>query len=235
MAAYAAKADIQNYLGITIATGLDAFVAELITASEDYVEKLCGGGVVSRRWFNDGNTDKTFQYDGRDTTRLKIDDLREVTSVAVLDGSGASVALVKDTDYYLYPLNARAVSGKEEPYTEIQLIQPETRIVAQNSRLIGAAPYIFDKSQKSITIVGKFGYSTTPPALVKMAVVRVVAQFIKDKIGDNSLRELTSESLGEYSGSFEKISNVADRLNLATLLAPYIRKDETPSMGVTLL
>jgi len=210
-----AKTDIQDHLGITIDAALDSFVTTVCAAAQEYVEVLCGGGAVARRVFDAADTDSTRYYNGNGLTHLDIDDIRSVTSLTV-DG----VALVENDDYYLYPLNATADG---EPFTQIQLIQPETR-VNTNSRLQESAPYIFDYGQRTIALVGKFGYSKTgsTPSAIKMAILRIAAQFVKDNIGDNVLREQTAESLGEYSASFIKVADVADRLKIADVLVRYI-------------
>ena len=219
---YVTKADVQNYSGIAISATLNTFITELITTAEEWVEEYCGNKRdtgIRKRWFDDDNTDKTFYYNGNGSTNLRIDDLRVITSLTVDFGLSSSTLLVEGTDFYAYPLNAIAYG---EPYTEIQLIQPSTRLNL-NSRIANSAPYIFDEGQKTVQIVGKFGYSTTPPEAVKKAVIKIVVAMIKENMGDTDLKELKSESIGDYAATFVEVSKIADRMGVANLLEKYKR------------
>lgn len=210
--AYITTTDIANHLGITLTAGQTTLSTVLIESAEDYIETLCGGGVIPKRVFDSADTDSTRYYDGDDSAILTIDDLRAVTSVSLDD-----TALVKDEDYYLLPYNA---TTDGEPFTQIALIQPETRING-NSRLTSSVYYLWEKGQRNVSITGKFGYSTSVPNTVKLAVLRIVAQFLKDSIGGTA-KEISSESLGEYSVTHAKVKEVADRLGVADMLSKYI-------------
>ena len=221
--AYISKTDVQNYSGITISTTLNSFITGLISTAEDYIERYCGNiketGIM-KRFFEDDDTEKTFYYDGNNATKISIDDLREITSLTVNFGTGGATSLTEDDDYILYPINADNYS---EPFTQIQLIQPSTRLNL-NSRLVSSAPYIFDEGQKVVAVVGKFGFSTSPPEPIKTAAMKLVLAMIKENIGDTDLKEITQESLGDYSASYAKVKEIAERLGVNTLLDPYKRK-----------
>jgi hypothetical protein len=218
---YVTKSEIKQYGGINWDAGVDTFVDTLIASAEDYVERFCGNKVFSKRSFEapSPDDDVTKYFNGSGEQKLYIGDLREITSLTV-DG----VALTKDEDYYLYPLNAEADG---EPFEWIELIQPETSFSNTNPRRTGI-PYIFEDLQRSVTVVGKWGYSETPPEDVKVAVMKIVLGFIKENIGDNDLREVTSETIGEYSVSYAKIKDTADRTGVDHLLKPYKRKSRKP-------
>ena len=227
MSAYITKTEIEQYLGVTIDATLQTFMDTIIAMTQEYIEAFCGGGIIEKRVFNDADTTVTRYYDGRGMTKLKIDDLRSVTSLSADD-----VALVANTDYYLYPLNAVA-DGK--PYEWIELIQPETRIgVNTNSRIESTSPYVFMNKQKNVIVVGKFGYSTTPPSAVKLAALRLVGEVIKENIGDNDLKNVTSESLGDYSVSYQDIKDAAISQKVGEILYPYVRKSNNKKTGVFL-
>lgn len=226
--AYITKTEVATYLGISINNTLQTYIDTLISGVEDYIERVCGGGIFTKRRFQDDDVEKTFYYDGNSATKLAIDDLREITSLTVDFISGSGTALTENDDYFLYPLNA---NNDDLPFTEVQLIQPSTRLNL-NSRLQSSAPYIFDEGQKTVKIVGKFGYSTTPPDAIKLACMKLVGAIIKENIGDTDLRELSSETLGDYSANFTKIKDIAERLGVNNLLIQYTRKSIKPKIGM---
>lgn len=213
---YINEDEIEKYLGLNIDSGLSSFLATLISGVETYIEKYCGGKHFAKRWFEDDDEDKTLRYDGNDDTKIAIDDLRELTSLTVDDE-----ALTEDEDFHLYPLNA---SEFDMPYEWIELIQPETRLLNVNSRLSSAPPYIFDKGQRTIVIVGKFGFSATVPDDIKLVALKLVGGVIKENVGDTDLKEVTQESIAEYSASYAKIKEVANRLGVNDILNGYVKK-----------
>ena len=216
---YINKTDVQNYSGIAINETLNSFIEGLIETAQDYIEEYTG------RKFENVDEDSTRYYDGNGDIKMQINDLREITSLTVdfLDDSGTD--LTKDDDYFLYPLNA---TEDEKPFTEIQLIQPETRLNL-NSRLRSASPYLFDIGQRTVKVVGKFGYSITPPSAIKTVAVKLVLAMLKENIGDADLKEITQESLGDYSASFAKVKEIAERLHFSMLLDKYKRDSKKVS------
>lgn len=225
MAAYVTQAEIEKYMGLTIASNLSSFITTLISAVEDYIENYCGGGIVAKRWFNDSDTPSDRYYDGKGLTKIRIDDIRDCTALVV-----DNVALTEDTDFYMYPLNAVA-DGK--PYEWIELIQPETRLTTYtNSRMDITSPYTFLNRQKNLKVTGKWGYSTTPPDAIKLAALKLIGGVIKENVGDDDVKELTQQSLGEYSVSFTKLKEIAHSLGVEDLLNQYKRKANTPPAGV---
>ena len=226
---YTTKAIVQNFMGLTIDSSLDTHIEFLILSAEDIIDRYTGNGIVAKRRFlnRSDQPDKTYYYDGNEAATIEIDDLLSVTSVTVDLVSGAGIALTQDTDYYLYPLSAQ---NNGEPYTSIQLIQPETRIT-RNSRLDLANPYIFDEGQKTIAITGQFGYSVTPPKAIQYAATKIVAAALKESVGNSQFKELKSENLGDYSVTYEKIKDIADRIGALDILEPYKRKSVKPKVG----
>lgn len=214
--AYITKDEVKKYLGVNWAVGLDSFIDGIISSCEKYVENFCGDDKFGRRVFEapESDVDVTKYFDGNGETRLYIGDIRELTTL-IVDGTTLTV----DEDFYLYPLNA---SDEGRPYERIELIQPSTRLNL-NSRLQSSAPYIFDEGQRLVQIDGKWGFSDTAPDDIKLAVMKLVGGVIKENIGDNDLREVTQESLGEYSASFAKIKDTANRLGMSSMLAEYKR------------
>jgi len=204
------KSDLEKYLGITIDDGLSGFITTVISGVSQYIKKTTG------RNFESADTNTTRYYDGNGGTKLAIDDLREITSLKVW-----GVTLTKDTDYYLSPANA---TEDGIPYTTIELIQPSTRL-NQNSRVASNSPYVFDEGQRGVEVTGKFGYSTSAPADIKLVALKLAGGVIKENIGDNDVRELTNQSLGDFSASYTSIANIAHALKVDELLKQYVRPD----------
>lgn len=217
---YVTQTEIKQYHGITWNSALDDFITSLELGVVKYVEKLTGRKFKAP----DPDTATTRYFNGNDDTRLAIDDLRELSSLVV-----DNVTLTANTDFYLYPLNAVADG---EPYTRIELIQPETRLLNSNPRVQNAAPYIFDRAQRNIAVTGKWGYSATPPADIKVAVLKLVGALIKENIGDTDLREVKSETLDAYSVTYESISSIANKLGVDSILQLYTKKRKGGLGGV---
>ena len=213
---YINKTDVQNYSGIAINETLNSFIEDLINTAQDYIEEY------TSRKFENTDEDTTRYYDGNGETKMKINDIREITSLTVDFNGESETALTNEDDYFLYPLNA---TEDEKPFTEIQLIQPETRLNL-NSRLRSASPYLFDVGQRTVKVVGKFGYSVTPPSAIKTVAVKLVLAMLKENIGDADLKEITQESLGDYSASFVKVKEIAERLHFANILDKYKRNNK---------
>lgn len=224
--AYVTKTEVKQYGGITWTSGNDSFVDTLIAAAQNFIEQYCGDKRFGKRVFEapDSDSDVTRYFDGNDRERLQIGDLRSITSLTV-DGT----ALTENTDYYLRPYN---ITEGEEPYTVIELVQPETSFSNQNPRSGNAIPYVFERLQRSVVVVGKFRYSDSAPSAVKVAMMKIIVGFIKENIGDNDLREVTQETLGEYSVSYAKLKDVADRVGATPMLETFKRGKVTGASKV---
>jgi hypothetical protein len=204
------KADVQNYMGILIDSSLDGFVDTLIGSAQSFIEEY------TDREFSVDDVDTTNYYDGNGLTTLNIDDLRTPTSV-VVDG----VALTLNDDYFLLPY-------KDTVKTQIRLSQPATRLNS-NSRISSSSPYIFEEGQRNIVITGKFGYSVTAPDPIKTAGLAIVSAYLKQNISDKDVKEINSESLGDYSVTYSKVSEVADKPSITSILDLYKRDKKKKS------
>ena len=220
--AYTDKTSVEQYMGITIGSGLSNFVDELIAAATEFIEKFCGDEQFGPRVFAapDPDTASERVFDGNGGSKLFIGDLREIDSLTI-DG----IAYAQTTDFLLYPAN-------EYPKRWIELIQPAG---AANSRLVRAGTFIFPEGQQNVVVSAKWGYSTTPPTTIKIAANKLVAALIKENIGDKDVREVTSETLGDYQVSYAAITKIADALKVTDLLAPYTRKKPVPKVGTMVI
>lgn len=235
---YITKPELEQYMGIQIDETLAAFL-DLITAfGKDYIDRAVSTDLVGLRWFDDADTVETRYFDGNGQSRMYVDDLRSVTSIVASITTGNGVNLVANQDYYLYPLNA-AADGR--PYEYIELLNPAFNLPA-NSRIqvfAGGSAYVFFEGQRNIAITGKWGYNKITdgnlPPVVRMAMLKICAGVIKENIGDTDLKELTQESLGEYSASYAKVKDIADRLEITDILADIVRARKTLAGGTTRL
>lgn len=230
---YFTEDQLEKYLGININAGLATWLATMGAAVKQYIDETCSTEGVGRRWFDDADTETTRYFDGNGLTRLYVDDLRSVTSLVASITAGNGVTLVLNTDYFLYPLNAVADS---KPYEYIELANPAFNLPANSRITTGVAQaYIFFEGQRNIAITGKWGYnaaSGSRPDLITLAALKIMGGIIKENIGDDDVKELTQETLGEYSASYAKVKDIADRLGIPDTLAPFIRARKASGGGI---
>lgn len=216
--AYVTKQQVKNYLGITWTAELDSFIDTLISSAEKFIEEFCGDSRFGKRSFEAPSPDEAVvkYFNGNGRERLYIGDVRSISSL-VVDG----VTLVENTDFYTYPLNAVA---EEKPIIAIELVQPETSTANANPRQGSTIPYIFEELQRSVVATGKWGYSAVVPNDITLATMKLVGGIIKENIGDSDLKEVTQESLGEYSTTYAKVKDIAHSVGIPAILTPYKRK-----------
>lgn len=213
-------------MGVAISSALDDFIDELISAANDYIENYCGDAKFGRRSFSapDPDNDETRRFDGNQGVKLSVGDLRSITSLTI-DG----VQYTVNTDFVLYPANA---SAQREPYQWIELVQPGGAV---NSRSALASSYEFTIGQQNVAVVGKWGYSATPPSAIKIAATKLVAGMIKENLTDKDVKEIKQESLGDYSATYQDVTKVAGALGVNELLEPFKRKAPKAMSGVIII
>lgn len=155
--AYATTADVKAYLNIGTTTD-DALLAALIARAQALVDGFC-----ERTFEASADTTRSFDavadVDGR---RLYLDaDLCSIHSVT--NGDGTTVA---STHYVTEPRNAT-------PYYAITLKGSS-----------GVAWTYDDDPENAIAVSGKWAYSSTPPADISQATVRLTAWLYRQR--DNS-------------------------------------------------
>lgn len=223
---YVTKSQVEQYTGLQIDDSLDAFLDLVSGFGKDYIDRtLSMDG--ARRWFDDADAESTRYFDGKGTARLYLDDCRSISLIVASITRGNGVTLVANEDYYLYPLNADT-DGR--PFEYVDLANPAFNLPA-NSRLsvfAGGNAYVFFEGQRNIAVTGKWGYNASGdgniPKLVQMAMLKLITSVIRQNIGDADLKEVTAESLGEYSATYAKISEVADSLKIGDMLASLQRE-----------
>jgi len=160
MAAYATSTDVKQYLGInSTLTGDDTLITALILRAQTAIEThthrtFSSTGVTTRRFTVGMDTDgSTLWFD---------EDLASVSTVKTNADSTAPTT-VASTEYVTLPRN-------ETPYYGIRLrsdASPEWDYA--------------DAPEMGITVAGKWGYSTTPPADIKHACVRLASYYYQQK------------------------------------------------------
>lgn len=235
---YITKSELEQYTGLQIDASLNTFLDTISAAAKEYIDLYCSTEDVGYRWFDDdAEEDSTRYFNGNGLSRLYVDDLREVTTIVASITRGNGVTLVENTDFFCYPLNHEA-DGL--PIEYIELANPAFNLPA-NSRMTagGQSAYVFYEGQRNIAITGRWGYNEVdddnfPPA-IKTAALKICTGIIKENIGDTDLKELTSETLGEYSASYAKVKDIADRLGINDLLDPFVRAKKTGAAGTRLI
>ena len=193
---YIEKSAIENYLLVDIDGSMDVQINAWITAAQNYVEIYTG------RKF-EATDEETRYYDGAGGRTFYLDDIVSITSVQTLDLDGSTVdqTLVEDTDYFAYPLN-------DTPKHILKL--------APEGSNIGKWP----KGKKRIKVTGDFGYNSTVPEDIKLAVTQLVSAIVN--VGrQGSEGGISSESLGDYSVTFGSLDELAIKLGIKPILDSY--------------
>lgn len=155
---YVSIATLKASLGITN-TSYDTDLQLAATAASRAIDELGGPG---RRFYAD-TVDVTRKFLPENNGYCVIDDLASLTSLAF-----QSDTWVLDSDFYLEPLNATA-DGR--PSTGVRTI---------------ARPFVFSKAEippgwagfdGRITIVGKWGWSSTPEPIQEAAAILATRLF----------------------------------------------------------
>lgn len=221
--AYITKTDIEKYMGVTIPSGSDSFIAQVISGCQKYIERVCGSPKFGDRIFQapaeEDNDAVTRRFNGSGDKKLYVGDLFEAESISV-DSESYEI----DTDIFLYPLN-----NTDEAFHWIEMSQPETRLNS-SSRSISSDPYIFEQAQANVEIVGYWYFSETPPADIILAMMKLCAGILKESVGDSTVKEIKSEKLGDYDVTFQDVAKVANALGVDSILKPYMMKYD-PNTG----
>ena len=157
------------------------------TISEDLVDKIAWVTAYITNYtekdFESGAAESRY-YDGDGTDTLLIDDVTSVSQIDIIDSQG--VDEVEDTldsdDYWLYPLN---------------------KTIFERIKLNPAGGRgIFPLGHHRVKVTGVFAFSATVPADIEWVATSMVADIIRSM--DDTSKGIKSETLGEYSVTFEK-------------------------------
>jgi hypothetical protein len=156
---YVTSAELKQTLTLTGQTFADADVALAVAAASRGIDDACG-----RRFWLDADANQVRYYDATDPWLCRIDDLVELTDVAV-DPNGTGVydqAWTLGVDFTLTPVNAQA-DGR--PW-ELLNRHPQGRYVLPTGW------------PKAVRVTGRFGWPAVP-AGVKHATTILAARLLK--------------------------------------------------------
>jgi hypothetical protein len=210
MPSFTTKEKVEDYLAITIDAALNASVTAWIEAISDYIEKFTG------RYFTPPTAFETRKFDGNGKERQTVDDFIEIQKL-VVDGVEISSA-----DYFTYPAN-------KIPKTTVEL---KTGLARNSRQVVSQSFYQFTDYQQNVEITAKFGYADTVPAVIELAATKLVGGIIKEAVGDKDIKEVTSETLGDYQATYANIKDIAHALKIEDLLKPFIKDDGRAKTGV---
>lgn len=165
--AYASTAELKLYRGIaTASTKDDSLIAVLLGAAQKQIEVYCG------RVFEAATTAVTKYFDAiRDITDdgvlLLDDDLASITAIENGDGTAVTTA-----DYATEPRN-------RTPYWGIKLKTGASQNWTYE-----------DDAENAIEVKGRWAYSTSAPADIKQATIRLAAYLYAQK--DSQVFDVTA-------------------------------------------
>ncbi len=181
---------ISNYLGIAIATSLNSYVTDLISAADSYIDKYTN----RPEGFDNENVEKL--YDGNGKTEIVIDHFTGTPTVVIreLDNDDTEFTLTKgiDNDFMTFPYN-ETVKYK--------------LIMSVNSQVGN-----WSKGRQRISVTASFGNSSVP-ADIKLASTILAAKVLEKNVkgGEGVLRE----RLGDYSIDFGSEDPAAKEIKLS--------------------
>ena len=184
--AYSTIADITAYLGIDESTADDGLLLQLLTRAQAAIDSMC-----NRTFEVSADTVRYYDWRAVNGYMLHLDaDLCAITSV--VNGDGVTIA---GTEYTTEPRNVT-------PWHAL--------------RMRSASIHAWDGVTGDIAVTGKWAYSTTAPADVAHATVRLVAWMYRQK--DN-----TGNDAPVIAGD---ITILPSRIpsDVESMLAPYVRR-----------
>ena len=193
---YCSTVDLENYLHIDIDAGGADFA---INGAVSIIEKLTG------RVFKSDEVASIRYFDGDGSRELMIDDCVEITKVELgLNTYGDSreeIPATGLTGYIKQPFNNSAV---ERPITSI-LLRDRRWIVGNGNHAITA----------------KWGYFTAVPADIKLSAIILSAGIYLQGKNSNGSNGIKSESIGNYSVSYDDPSGWEDYDKVMKILLNY--------------
>jgi hypothetical protein len=165
---YLTVEDMKDTLELSGLGYADKDIARSISAASRAVDSYC-----NRRFYLSPEAslpadEERLYSPSKGTLWLPIDDLAELGSVEVKDGSGAWQPWLLDDDYLLEPSNAAALG---EPYSRL-------RIETSRSSFIYDWPASFYGSSASVKVTGRWGWPSLPDEVVQ-ATQLVATQLLR--------------------------------------------------------
>jgi len=147
----------------------DGVLANMITAASRLIDQAVGGWA---NYFYPTTDSQTRYFDGSGNEELYIDPAVSITSVAVSDSGRAAsdyTAWTADSDYFVAPYNYASIG------------YPILKLIVDNE---AGSKGNWGKVRKGVKVVGRFGWSSTPPADIEQACkIQAVRWFMRAKQG----------------------------------------------------
>lgn len=182
--AYTTKAKLEAYIGKTLTSGQNTLFDSWVLAAKNYIENYTG-----RKFEQEAGA--TRYFDGNGGNEIIIDDFTAITSLTVLEVDGTTLQLLvegDDQDFVTYPYNDTI----------------KYKIILQASSAIG----YFPKRHKSVKVVATWNAGTTVPADIELVANMLISGIIASANANG--KDVSSESLGDYSISFNNNSNISE-------------------------
>lgn len=158
--AYTEYDDVKTYAGIN-GSGDDALISDLIGRAQAAIDAYTG------RTFETGTSDTTRKFTVGIDTEGKIlyldEDLADITSIVTNADGGADAETLTTGDYITHPRN-------RTPYFSIEILSSSDEEWF----------YTTDR-ENGVTVEGKWAYSTTPPADIVHACIRLATYYYRQK------------------------------------------------------
>lgn len=175
---YATLAEVKADKNITSTNaGDDGVIEDMVEAASRWIDRQTG-----RRFWSTvaDSTDETRTYTPANAHRVYTDDILSITTLKTDEDEDRTYETTWTTDDYdLLPENA-TLEGR--PYTWIE-VSP-------------LGDYSFPKHRKSVQIVGKFGFSDTPPDDIKQACIMIVVTMYNSRYGAGTTGSATITGAG---------------------------------------
>ncbi len=190
---YITEGDLEKFILQDIDATYSPWIDTIIGFVEAYIDKYC-----DTTYSGTGIASDRF-YDGSDSDVLIIDNYTEISAVQFLDDFGNVIHTVPSNGWNTAPYNGSV-------YNQIQLN--------------GNAGYAyFPAGNRTVKVTGKFGYTDVPPP-VKYAGIQLATKIINEGLRGG---QVSSENLGSYSVSYQKVDEVADSMGIKDILNMYRR------------
>lgn len=195
--AYTTTAKIEGYLNSSIPAGQQAQLSQWISAVTRFIDNY------TQRTFEQVVAETRY-FDGNGESEILIDDFLSLTEVSLLESDGTVLQTLTEgdaSDYITYP------------YTTT----PKYKLIMRSTSSQGK----FWKGVKNLKVVGTWNFSTAVPADIELVATRLVSTIIIQ--GQNSNKDVVSESLGDYSVTYgQSVEETFDKLGLKSVLDQYI-------------
>jgi hypothetical protein len=196
---YTSGTTVANYLGRALSAGESALMTSWIAAVKRFIENYT-------HCVFEQEAAATRYFDGNGQNELNVDEFLSISALVILETDGTELQTLTEgasSDFITYPYN----------------VSPKFKIILQPSSSIQSFP----NRRRSVKITGTWNNSSTVPDDIALAATMLVAGIIADSKSNG--KEVSSESLGGYSISYDQNSNLnelAGRIGVKQILDQYI-------------